>query len=535
MKVGYLPAFRATAAVLAVAVVAIRLLPFAFDDAYIHFRIAENLATHGVPYFNTAEPVLATSSPVWTCALAPLALLPVSLPTLVALLNSVLSVLGAVLWSSVLQRVVGRRIPGACRWLFGLVYVGILLPSSAGLMETPLAVLLLGWASLLLIDGRPCAWLVLAVAIFTRYELVVFASLAAAVQLVTARTRLLRRALMFMLPVGVLSVLLIVFFATPIPQAITAKQVVYSLSRERVFHDALFMLVPRLDEPILGLRLGLPSWVWVPFVCFFAGAVWHSLPLSSIAADRRQRWGLCIGASGVLVAGAYVLKHVFLHEWYAPLFCVPLVFVAFAVAHTSKLARVLAVALSVLPVVTVAEHSLAAMGCTRVLRIGQPGARVQRYMEVGTLLDEIFPGARLMAAEIGGLGYSFRGTILDGVGLITPAAVKYHPLRGSEAGIGGVPSGLVRELEPELIVSYPVFLLDVQSSSAAEKYVRLKLPAFAEKYRGRLAADHVWGCRTLSIFVRRDIADDERIGILTSRLGATLDSSPNASPAVTRS
>lgn len=42
-------------AIVVVSVVSLRLLPFASDDAYIHFRIAENFAQNGNPYFNSVE------------------------------------------------------------------------------------------------------------------------------------------------------------------------------------------------------------------------------------------------------------------------------------------------------------------------------------------------------------------------------------------------------------------------------------------------------------------------------------------------
>src|SRR5579862_8108957 len=40
------------------------------DDVYIHLRIAQNLIRTGHPYFNPGEPVMVTSSPVWTILLA---------------------------------------------------------------------------------------------------------------------------------------------------------------------------------------------------------------------------------------------------------------------------------------------------------------------------------------------------------------------------------------------------------------------------------------------------------------------------------
>jgi hypothetical protein len=294
-----------------------------------------------------------------------------------------------------------------------------------------------------------------------------------------------------------------------------------------------YNLVPPLDHPALALQVAWPVQVFVSNLVaqvgawgmiLFAALVCCTLPLFRMLSDKQQRWGMCIGATGVLIAIAYVIKHVFLHEWYAPLFCIPILAFAFSVAQRNILARALAVILSLLPVATIAEYSLATVEKPSILRAARPGARVQRYMQVGALLHKLFPDARLMTSEIGGLGISFRGTILDGAGLITPAALRYHPLPGATSGVGGIPAGLIREMKPELIVSYPVFLLDTRNTDAMQDYIRLSMPAFSRKYQQLLGASDLWGSDTLLVFVRRDIADQKKIDILKRKLHAAEDS-----------
>ena len=43
----------------------LRLAPYAFDDAYIHFRIVDHLCRYGFPYYNPAESIKAGSSTGW--------------------------------------------------------------------------------------------------------------------------------------------------------------------------------------------------------------------------------------------------------------------------------------------------------------------------------------------------------------------------------------------------------------------------------------------------------------------------------------
>ncbi|MEA3349876.1 MAG: hypothetical protein U9Q82_04570 [Chloroflexota bacterium] len=514
-----------------VAVISLRLLPFAFDDAYIHFRIAENFARDGMPYFNSEQPVMGTSSPVWTYVLTLLALTHISLPIIVALLNSGLTVLGAVVWSRLLDKIVDRPFSKMLLWIFSSVYVGILLPSSAGLMETPLAMLLVAWACLLLLNKSPFAWTVIVIGVFTRYELVVFVFFVGVLQFVSDRRHLFRNTICFLLPFVLLSLSVLLLFSTLVPQPVSAKQIVYSLSRESVFHNAFYSLVPKLDYPILGIHFGVRaqhlisagiSWAWVAGVFFFAGLTFYSLPLSEFFQNVHQRWVLCIGITGVMIMLAYILKRVFLHAWYAPLFCIPIVFFFFATSRMSLFATLAALGLAVLPSSTLVEYSMAAVGYTHILRTATSGARVQRYMEVGSVLNRIFPTARLMTSEIGGLGYSFRGELLDGVGLITPNALKYHPLTGAASGIGGIPADFVRNMSPELIVSYPVFLKDFKETDISEQYLRLQISAFSDEYSIRSGADSIWGCDKLYIYIRRDVVDHNKTQILKKDLGATL-------------
>lgn len=346
------------------AVVSIQCLPFAFDDAYIHFRIAENFVEYGAPYFNTSDAVMATSSPVWTCVLALLSMAPIALPLLTAILNSLLTAIGSLVWSSVLQQVVEKEVSSLALWLFRLVYVGVMLPSSVGLVETPLALLLFGWSALLLIRGSSFAWSLITLAVFTRYELMVFALLTAAMQLATTRANVLRSVLLGLIPLAILSSFLVFYFSSPIPHTVTAKRIVYSLSSTQVLREVFYNLIPKHDHPVLGLSMAWPlqmfastllAWVGMVGVFLLAAVVCCTLPFSRMLSDNRQRWGLCIGVTGVLIGLAYIVKHVFLHEWYVPLFVIPILLFAFAVSSRNYLAYIAAGTLALLPLATLVE------------------------------------------------------------------------------------------------------------------------------------------------------------------------------------
>ena len=69
--------------------------------------------------------------------------------------------------------------------------------------------------------------------------------------------------------------------------------------------------------------------------------------------------------------------------------------------------------------------------------------------------------ARVLASEIGRLGWGFRGTVLDGAGLVTPAAVAFLPVPAEQCVEPEKPAlsrELIVALDPDYIVSMPVFL-----------------------------------------------------------------------------
>ena len=111
----------------------IGLLPWAFDDAYIHLRVADNLATGAGPYYNPGQVVNASSAPAWTLVLALLKLLGGSV-FWVACLNAVLTVVGAGLFVDLIGRFAGTAADPLLSWSAALAYCGAVHCSGAGMM-----------------------------------------------------------------------------------------------------------------------------------------------------------------------------------------------------------------------------------------------------------------------------------------------------------------------------------------------------------------------------------------------------------------
>jgi hypothetical protein len=109
-------------------------------------------------------------------------------------------------------------------------------------------------------------------------------------------------------------------------------------------------------------------------------------------------------------------------------------------------------------------------------------ARVHEYLKIGMLLNNACPKATLLTSEIGGLGYSFHGRILDGMGLVTPEAVAYHPLHFPEdspsGADGAIPPRYAQAAKPDLIVTYRILGEATIQQGPSLGYVDFVLPPF---------------------------------------------------------
>jgi hypothetical protein len=502
-----------------IALLSVRLVPFAYDDAYIHFRIAENLARHGQPYFNLGERIMSTSSPVWTCVLAALSTLWVALPLTVALLNSVLTIAGAVAWMQCLT-ILNVMVSRWMKLLFVLGYVGIIIPSSVGLMETPLAMVIIVVAVLFLSQDKPVGWGFVALAIFTRFELMVFVPFFTIAVFRIKHRSICQHAIFFVGAIAILASLTWICYGTVIPHAAVAKQIVYNPCKTDVFVRVFYSIFP--------LQRFIESFLAIPFVLCICGlfcAALGLLPWNSMLHDKNHVWTIAIGAGGASIAIAYVLKNVFLFGWYIPLYYIPTLFFFTIVASNGLLHRITFFVLATASLSLLMQFSFGGIW-TEYLPTRASGARVQRYIEVGTLLHRLFPDAQLMTSEIGGLGYGFKGYILDGCGLISPDALKHHPLKvGTQrlhSGFGAIPAAYVNEKKPELIVSYPT-LIELDKTLYADLYEKISVASFSERYQKQIKESSVFRSEVLSIYIRKDIVDRRKIRIITNELNATSD------------
>jgi len=472
-----------------------RLHGLEIDDSFIHRRIATNYAQTGHAFFNSGQRFMVTSSPLWTVLLT----LCVSLfgnGNPVPWLEFFFLLAGAAAAFLLLQEGFPKRW-GAAMLLpaigFLFVFFGEF-PIAIGQMETPCAVALLLVGCLGVVRGKGWGLPLLALACMARYECMLL--LVLAVLWTSLRGRWNMPSLITTTGVGLISIAwLLSQYRTLIPNTIIAKSHAYVLT----YKQASRSFIVSISSTAVCIVLCLLWWFY---------------------ARNRQRGqnpsAFFLTGFSVLLLVAYILGKTFVAEWYLPLVLVPLAIgILCWTGRQSFLQQVLGVLFAgsvLLPFArTDASEFLATLhnspGSTR----GFEGlARVHEYRRIGAALYGVCPAATLMTSEIGGLGWGFRGTILDGVGLASPEAVHYHPIPvpGGLANknyfgvISGIPAKYVSDARPDLIVSYDMFAVNALPTAISLNYKVFSFPLFVRE--DRPYASSLWTASRMLVMVAPD-------------------------------
>lgn len=450
------------------------------DDAYITLRYAQHLATGLGFTFNTGERVMGTTTPLFTILLAAIARLgvdPVAGAVALGVAADLLTVI-ALWW-------LGRRLVGEAVGLLASMVYALSTPIVAHAvsgMETPLYLLLIVGAFALAEAGRVLlAAAVCALLVLTRPDgaLVPIALAGWPILGTIARRprlslrhdlgRVLRRGwlpgLVFTAPVALWSALAWRYFGSPLPQSVVAK---WDLATEERFRSLTNLVAYFTD---LG-----PRWF---------------LPLSALAllglfdVVRRPRAGpLLIWTA--LYTLAFLVTDKFLYpdwpfEWYfLPL--LPTLSISAAAGAVRLAARLALPQWARRAAVGAATAGALVLLWTQradLEKIVQ--GREALYTHLAAELGGRYgAGAdRVAAWEIGALGYTHPGPILDLHGLVTPSAV------------GRGPEQVLAEDGPPWFVS---FHTSVPSAMAAAEW-------FEESYRPVRQLEN-WESRRLILFRR---------------------------------
>ncbi len=442
-----------------------------FDDAYIHFRYAENIARGKGFVYNDGERVLGSGAVPWNLLLAAIAGVtpPGTLPGAVSVLNYLFllacaAVLLLGLWP--LTR------PGVALVIAAAMLVqGPLVVSSIGGMETTLLCLLYFLTFLALQRGRyALAGLCAGGSVCLRIDSAFLAGVALLAPLVYERRRFWRAfAATLALPLLV-NLWAWWYFGSPLANSTIAKRIVYSPPPLYALRECLGALAEGVQFVRLWPSGQLPvAWagdarvlLWLPFLC-----------LGYLFVRRRAAAASLVVLQAVGALVFYAVADPPMFTWYLCTF-VPLA-TLFALLGLVALGERLPVrpALGALPVVI----AVVLLSVGPLLRTWWPlvppsdprfsfelpnaggNARVYQYVNIARALDaRAGPTDRLCTSEIGALGYYYRGKILDGIGLVSPEALRYQPVRmRRHSGVGAIPPEFVRDFAPEFVVSLDLF------------------------------------------------------------------------------
>lgn len=487
----------------AAAALAARLItgPRPIDDAYISFRYARNFGEGLGLVYNPGEWVLGTTAPLWAVLLGIGYRLGVTDPSwLAAVLSAVCDAASAVLLAWLGLRL-GLSVRGAV--LVGLVWAinPMSVTFAVGGMETSLFVLLaLGALSLLARRNTVVAALVAGISVFVRPEGLLLCAVVVGWTLRTARRGLLITTAASAVPIFLGGLLLTTHYGSPLPNSIAAKQVAYQTPP--AFENTFALL----------MQAGLPGWSSYQLTALptsvalgsatlgtatLAFLIWRGLRQLSV---EQAPWPP-FGAFATLYLVFYVLaglRGVRLFPWYlVPIEPFYLLGAAAGLAHLGHLGRVWLPALLLV-------WQLPAIDWRQPFQSsGFDRQRETALFDVGLGLAQDLPSSAVVAApEIGALGYASNLRVLDTVGLVSPAALRYYPLPADQLVVdNAIPVRLILDARPDMVVTLDAF---------AERSLLVD-PNFQHEYRlERRDPVQVWQSSWLLLYRRVDPVADGR-------------------------
>ncbi len=488
--------------------------PRTVDDAYITFRYARNLIEgHGLVY-NPGERVLGTTTPLYASLLAALAWVSGwhDFPRLAMGVNAVAGAASVLLLYALGRRLSGQQAVGAAAaalWAVAPFSVSF----AIGGMETDLTIALLLGTFLAHLHRRDKATAACAALAFLARPDTLIATGLLALDIWWAGWRQKRRRFPWSEAAIALAILApwlafaSLYYGSPIPTSLGAKALTYRLPPTA----DLVRLIQHYSTPFLEHELLGRDWQ-------LAGSAVYLL-LSVVGGWRilrreRRAWPALLYPYAYFAV--FAIANPLLFRWYLspplPPYFVLILSGVWTLVHdlASAFSRLRAARFwDTAPRVLFALCACAALASTLNAWTLHPDHGPDRpapemaWFKLELLYDEAADivrahageGDTLCAGDIGVLGYRSGMTILDTVGLVTPASSAYYPADPAIYVINyAIPAELVLDLAPDYIV-----ILEV--------YGRLGLlpdARFQARYRllGRIETD-IYGSDGMLIFARR--------------------------------
>lgn len=390
------------------------------EDAFITFRVARQLAAGNGFVYNLGQHVDGTTTPLFALLLAGWFRLSSDVVLGARLLDLSAGLGTLLLVQQTLQRL-GRTAAEQAGALLLLALTSKMVNMETQGMETPLVLFWMAAACYALVRGRATwAGVLCGLLLWTRMDLFLWPLLLAAAAALGERKAGVRLALAAagtFLPWVLFSTL---YFGSPIPQTVTAKWVAYVQFDASPLLNHLSPVLAYLTPLYTHQANAQRSLTVVLTLALAAAGAWLV---------RRQRLLWVLPAFAVLDLAQLVLtRATFFNRYFVPLQWTVLVLAGIALGKLWERSRSLPAAARVgLPVVL-----LLALGAVVVSGLSQAAdARLQQTIRnqasltaIGVWLHQHAPpGATVELEPLGYIGYYADRTMLDEVGLVTPAVV----------------------------------------------------------------------------------------------------------------
>ncbi len=434
-------------------------------------------------------------------------------PLLIGIINALITLCGMLIYTKVIETLLKKQLSPSMRILFQIPYLALLLPSSIGLMETSFSLLIAGLGIYYLLLSKPLGFSLLGFAAYIRLELLILLALTSLFSILRKQFQL--KHIVGCTAIGSIPLIMydFYFFHTVIPHSIIAKSTVYSIDWVYSIVVILFRSLPAIPQYNTLITFGIGT-------IFLSTVLITMVTTLNVRNGFKNYWPMLFCLWSLIVVGGYILGHVLIFEWYIPLYTIPILvacFVCFISTDYPKniIIRSLPYALFLVSAISMTMVFYASVYNRNAYYLFESGSRVRTYLSIGNILNDEYPNATLLAPEIGGLGYSFRGRILDSAGLASPSALEFHPLKIPEQRLGGhiaaIPPGYVKANKPDIIVSYDVYAQALMNDEVIHQYNMILIPAYLPDDEIYSESKAIWGNRYLRIYIRKNLPISEKL------------------------
>lgn len=436
--------------------------PHPGEDAFITFKYARNIASGQGFVYNMGERVLGTSTLLYALLLSGFCLFWRDLPWLSVGINAVSDGVSCLILYS-LATEMGSPLAGLVM-AFIYAFFPVFWWMAVSGMETSLFLCLLLLSYYVYVKGRYSWAAILCAALcLTRLEGFIAAFTLFCGYLLQRRRLPVKEMALFGLCLVPWLLFTLVYFGSPVPNSVMAKNSAYLFSDRFQAFRAMYGNFISEVFPFFN-QYFLRGWLVIRLLL---------IAVSSLAIIKNKPLTWPFFLFPILYILSFGLANKLMFSWYLPPL-LPFYMLSFLIGAFFILERTLSGLQRLLPsgadFLKRGELYMVKGGLLLALPffllhhviVGPKGGVDQLsylYRHVAQELNSSSESDSLLASpEIGTLGYYFRGRILDTVGLVSPEAIGHNPADLSGTGGYSIPPDLIEEQKPDFVVSYELFI-----------------------------------------------------------------------------